>query len=246
MLKTKAKIIAICIIGLMICGSTGILAANTQKVITTIDNQNTLVKQQPLSDKGGVLLSYINVKANQNKLTKTGGYSLFYLLITQGKHDVAWNVDYTVWHTSGTHDHGAQNGVGKTITIGNYQISFGRANNKWQEYTYGSYKANLLSDGNEEDNDSDQNNGYNGEFGVDAGADYNGTVGETIQFTGTVIGGSEPYAWSWNFGDGNTSTEQNPIHVYNVAGQYEVILTVTDSGTTDPQEADDSAMIIIS
>ena len=230
----------------MICGSTGIVAANTQKnVITAVDNQTTLVKHQPLSDKGGVLFSYINVKAEKNKLMNTGGYSLFYLLIAQGNHDVAWNVDYTVWSSSGTHNHGAQNGVGKTMTLGNYQISFGRANNNWQAYTYGSYKALLLVDGNESDNDSDQNNGYNGEFGVDAGVDYHGAVGESIQFTGTVMGGSEPYVWSWDFGDGNTSTEQNPIHTYNAAGQYEVILTVTDSGATDPQEADDSAMAII-
>ena len=34
--------------------------------------------------------------------------------------------------------------------------------------------------------------------------------------------------WSWNFGDGNTSTEQNPVHTYDSAGTYEVSLTVTD------------------
>ena len=231
----------------MICGSTGILAANTQKnASTAVDTHDTLLKHRPLSDAGGVLFSYINVKAKQNKLINTGGYSLSYLLIARGHHDVAWNVDYTVWYTSGTHDHGARNGVGKTITLGNFQISWGRANYTWQKYTYGSYQALLLCDGNESDNDSDQNNGYDGEFGVDAGGDYHGAVGEPIQFTGTVIGGSEPYTWFWNFGDGNTSTEQNPAHTFNAAGQYEVLLTVTDSNATDPQQADDSAMAIIS
>ncbi len=33
--------------------------------------------------------------------------------------------------------------------------------------------------------------------------------------------------WTWNFGDGNTSTEQNPQHVYTEAGQYEVLLTIS-------------------
>ncbi|HOU11661.1 MAG TPA: S8 family serine peptidase [Anaerolineae bacterium] len=35
-------------------------------------------------------------------------------------------------------------------------------------------------------------------------------------------------AWSWNFGDGGTSTAQNPVHTYAAAGTYTVGLTVTD------------------
>ncbi|MGB3468539.1 MAG: PKD domain-containing protein, partial [Cyclobacteriaceae bacterium] len=35
-------------------------------------------------------------------------------------------------------------------------------------------------------------------------------------------------SWSWDFGDGNTSTEQNPIHVYEVPGIYTVTLIVDD------------------
>ncbi|MEO5642075.1 MAG: PKD domain-containing protein [Bacteroidia bacterium] len=33
--------------------------------------------------------------------------------------------------------------------------------------------------------------------------------------------------WFWDFGDGNTSTQQNPQHCYYVSGQYTVVLTVT-------------------
>ncbi|MDP1622122.1 MAG: PKD domain-containing protein [Bacteroidales bacterium] len=33
--------------------------------------------------------------------------------------------------------------------------------------------------------------------------------------------------WSWNFGDGGTSNEQNPLHNYAVPGNYHVTLTVS-------------------
>jgi hypothetical protein len=35
--------------------------------------------------------------------------------------------------------------------------------------------------------------------------------------------------WSWNFGDGSTSTVQNPIHTYTSGGTYPVSLMVTDT-----------------
>lgn len=35
-------------------------------------------------------------------------------------------------------------------------------------------------------------------------------------------------SWDWNFGDGGTSTEQNPVHTFNAAGTYNVSLTVKD------------------
>lgn len=36
-------------------------------------------------------------------------------------------------------------------------------------------------------------------------------------------------AWLWNFGDGNTSTQQNPTHTYAANGQYNVTLRITTS-----------------
>ncbi len=51
-----------------------------------------------------------------------------------------------------------------------------------------------------------------------------------IQFTDMTE--NFPNSWSWDFGDGNTSTEQNPLHVYTQDGTYTVTLeTANDLGT---------------
>ena len=42
-----------------------------------------------------------------------------------------------------------------------------------------------------------------------------------------------PTSWLWEFGDGNTSTAQNPGHTYTSAGTYDVALTATNSFGAD-------------
>ncbi|MBS1935778.1 MAG: PKD domain-containing protein, partial [Bacteroidetes bacterium] len=41
---------------------------------------------------------------------------------------------------------------------------------------------------------------------------------------------SNAIGWLWSFGDGTTSTQQNPTHTYTNSGQYTVTLTTTGSG----------------
>jgi gliding motility-associated-like protein len=57
-----------------------------------------------------------------------------------------------------------------------------------------------------------------------------GCVPVNIQFTdkSTSTTGSI-VSWLWDFGDGSTSTAQNPSHAYNNTGFYNVYLTVTSS-----------------
>ncbi|MFA6132483.1 MAG: PKD domain-containing protein [Phycisphaerae bacterium] len=62
----------------------------------------------------------------------------------------------------------------------------------------------------------------------------------STQFTDATAGGTAPYTWAWEFGDGQTSTAQNPSHVYAEAGSYIAKLTVTD---TDGHVASVRAMV---
>ena len=63
-----------------------------------------------------------------------------------------------------------------------------------------------------------------------ANGPYQGNVSENIQFNGSFIGiGIPPYKWEWDFGDGNTSDEQNATHSYGTAENYTVNLTIKDS-----------------
>ncbi|WP_229391627.1 PKD domain-containing protein [Methanosarcina sp. DH2] len=54
-----------------------------------------------------------------------------------------------------------------------------------------------------------------------------GSVPLNVSFTDNSTG--SPASWTWAFGDGNTSTEKNPVHVYNKTGQFTVSLTVNNS-----------------
>jgi PKD repeat protein len=54
-----------------------------------------------------------------------------------------------------------------------------------------------------------------------------GTVPLAVTFTNTSTG--SPTAYLWNFGDGTTSTAQNPTHTYTSPGTYSVSLQVSNS-----------------
>lgn len=56
-----------------------------------------------------------------------------------------------------------------------------------------------------------------------------GCTGE-VSFT-DLTGGVN--SWSWDFGDGNTSTDQNPSHTYAAGGTYTVSLTVGNCAGSD-------------
>jgi len=81
--------------------------------------------------------------------------------------------------------------------------------------------------------------GGSGNVIVDANGPYSEDVGNSIQFTGTVSGGTGNYNYYWNFGDGASSSLQNPTHSYSSSGEYTATFTVTDSnGASDSDTAE--------
>ena len=65
-----------------------------------------------------------------------------------------------------------------------------------------------------------------------AGTPATGNAPLNVTFSGSATGGTAPYSYSWNFGDGSgASTAQNPSHTYPAAGTFTAVLTVTDSSS---------------
>jgi Zn-dependent metalloprotease len=66
---------------------------------------------------------------------------------------------------------------------------------------------------------------------VDFDVDNQNSCSGIIQFTDQTL--FNPSAWSWDFGDGNTSTSQNPLHTYANDGTYTITLTATNTNGVD-------------
>jgi PKD repeat protein len=66
-----------------------------------------------------------------------------------------------------------------------------------------------------------------------SGSPTSGEVQLTVDFTDESS--NNPTSWSWAFGDGGTSTQQNPTYVYNTVGTYTVTLTATNAYSSDDE-----------
>ncbi|MBU8920539.1 MAG: S8 family serine peptidase [Bacteroidales bacterium] len=91
----------------------------------------------------------------------------------------------------------------------------------------------------------DRYSGY-GMVDAEAAVGGGGPVAPVAEFSGSPVSGIEPLtvdfvdastgtptSWSWTFGDGGTSTQQNPSYTYNVAGSYNVSLSVSNAVGSD-------------
>jgi agmatine deiminase len=72
-------------------------------------------------------------------------------------------------------------------------------------------------------------------------ASVNGAPPYTASFTDESLG--NPVAWEWDFGDGGTSNEQDPIHIYTAEGTYTVSMTAASASGSDVLVRTDYMMV---
>jgi len=83
--------------------------------------------------------------------------------------------------------------------------------------------------------DTKQPNGMHGVDSLcpDPIADFSYTASFFTMFVTNTSIATGQTTYFWDFGDGNTSTLETPVHVYSSVGPYDVCLTVVDSCGTD-------------
>lgn len=138
------------------------------------------------------------------------------------------------------------NSAGSTDTDGNivgYEWDFGDGSGSSTasdpSYTYdtpGNYIATLTVTDNDGLTDNDTTNVAVLNWppvAMVSGDPISGAASLTVNFSSSGSNDpDEPYgsitAYSWDFGDGTSSADPNPSHIYDTAGTYTAILTVTD------------------
>ncbi len=126
----------------------------------------------------------------------------------------SWEWDFGDGNTSIDH-----NPVHKYSNIGNYSVKLTVENEKGSDYIQ---KVNYITA-------LPRPPAANFSSNVPSG------ISLTVQFNDASTG--SPVSWNWNFGDGYTSTEKNPIHTYFSAGIYNVNLVVKNADGTASKTA---------
>ncbi|MGC9337541.1 MAG: PKD domain-containing protein [Candidatus Cloacimonadia bacterium] len=84
---------------------------------------------------------------------------------------------------------------------------------------------------------------------IDADFSADITSGEaplTVNFLDQSTSGSPIISWYWDFGDGGTSTEENPTYIYEDPGTYTVSLTVINEAINVDTEIKEDFITVIS
>lgn len=72
-----------------------------------------------------------------------------------------------------------------------------------------------------------------------------GCPGLEVQFTDESIPDTTIVQWQWSFGDGKTSLQRNPLHVYENPGVYSVSLTITNAIGCQGVEQKDNIIVVV-
>ena len=65
---------------------------------------------------------------------------------------------------------------------------------------------------------------------------------EPLNVTFTDLSTNDPGSWNWKFGDGSTSTEENPVHTF-ASGTFTVSLVAGNSGGSDERVMDNLVVV---
>jgi gliding motility-associated-like protein len=71
-------------------------------------------------------------------------------------------------------------------------------------------------------------------------------IPDSVHFVNTSHTGGAGMDYYWNFGDGQNSTLQNPIHFYSHSGVYTVTLAVADTGTCNGTDTISRQVVVLS
>jgi PKD repeat protein len=149
--------------------------------------------------------------------------------------------DVTGWNTHTFSTPFAWNGTSNIIIETCFYNPSGYTQNAQMRYTSTSYNSVVYYYQDANPNICNQSSGYtslnrpnirlsyvpNGPPTAQFTANPTATCSGTVHFTDQSFYGIT--SWNWNFGDGGTSTLQNPVHTYTASGVYSVTLTVTNS-----------------
>ena len=91
------------------------------------------------------------------------------------------------------------------------------------------HKSGADDEEEEEDDEYENEDEEDDGFIADGNGPYFGEIDEDIAFKGNASGGTKPYNYSWDFGDGSSEYGQNVTHNYSTNGTYGVNLTVVDN-----------------
>jgi len=69
---------------------------------------------------------------------------------------------------------------------------------------------------------------------------------DSVHFINNSYTGGPGMSFLWNFGDGQTSTAENPVHYYSNLGIYNVTLVVTDTGTCNFADTISKPVLVLS
>jgi parallel beta-helix repeat protein len=177
--------------------------------------------------------------SNELAIVYDGSYFNLATAILELTETTASEADFTADKTSGVAPLTVQFTDASTGTPAAWEWDFGDGGNSTDRnpsHTYtteGNYIV-TLSVSNSLGSDTETKEGF-----INVGSTFvafesdvaNGQFPLTVQFTDQSAGSST--AWYWDFGDGGTSADQNPVHTYLSAGTYDVNLTVTGSEGTD-------------